>query len=333
MKEIILITDSMNRIPQKKHETESIDINLLSSILCELKYKVNVYNYYEIVNNFPTNKIKNKLFFYASSQYPMYKSYIQDCLLYIHKMGGKLIPSFSHFIAHENKAFQELEKKRLNINAPAYSIVSTEEEALRLMEIISFPFVAKISSGFASRGVKKITNKSNGARFVKSNMRRYDGLTFSEKIIHMFRKLKFPKRYPRRTGKLIFQELIPNLEYDWKVLVFFDRIYCLKRYTRKNDFRASGSGLFDFTEVPSKLLLDFALDSREKLNVPMVSLDIVSKENKCYLIEYQAVHFGLITAIKNDNYYSKSDNNQWERNFKNHSIEYDIAYAINKYVH
>jgi len=47
-------------------------------------------------------------------------------------------------------------------------------------------------------------------------------------------------------SKFIVQEFIPDLSNDWKVLVFWDKYYVLRRKNRPNDFRASGSGLFSF---------------------------------------------------------------------------------------
>ncbi|HIE6516819.1 TPA: hypothetical protein ACXOJA_002326, partial [Proteus mirabilis] len=97
---------------------------------------------------------------------------------------------------------------------------------------------------------------------------------------------------------------IPNLAYDWKILVFDDYVFALKRYTRKNDFKASGSGLFDFNATPSDSLIKFSVETRIKLDTPFISLDIAEDENNEFsIIEYQAIHFGLTTALKCHQYY------------------------------
>lgn len=43
-------------------------------------------------------------------------------------------------------------------------------------------------------------------------------------------------------GYIYFQDFIPNNNYDTRVKVIGNRCAALRRYNRKNDFRASGSG-------------------------------------------------------------------------------------------
>ena len=109
-------------------------------------------------------------------------------------------------------------------------------------------------------------------------------------------------------NKFIIQQFIPNLQNDWKVLVYWDKIYILKRYTRKNDFRASGSGNFVFDKDFPIEILDYAFKIRQSFEVPQVSLDICFDGNSFYLIEFQAIYFGTTTLVKSPFYYQKIDN-------------------------
>lgn len=328
---IYLITDSKGNIPQKKHETESLDLKVLKNELEKRKYVVKIYSYLEVINFLNKQDINNNYFMYASSQYNSVKSLIDDCLLYIVNMGGIIIPNYSLALAHENKALQELEKKRLNIRTPRSYVISSQEEAELILEEIEYPFIAKVSKGFASRGVEKITKKKDGKRFIRKYMKLYDGDNIKEKLIHLYRKFKFKNKYPNRIGKVIFQEKIRTLDSDWKVLVFYDKYYILKRYTKQNDFRASGSGIFDISaDVPENIIY-FANEVTQKLNSPLLSLDIVEKDGVCYLIEYQAVHFGLLTAIDNNVYYQLTSKGII-KNKKSNDVEYDFAYAIDNYI-
>lgn len=330
--DIVLITDSKGKIPQKKHETESLDLKKLVNEFEKMNYNVTLTNYFQILNSYVENEINGKYFFYASSQYSIYKDYITDCLNYVIDCGGIIIPSKNLFIAHENKAFQELEKKRLNIPSPNSLIIGTIEEGIEVLSTIKYPFVAKTSTGFSSKGVSKINNKTEGKRFLKNNMKRLDGEKISHKTKHMLRKLKFKNSYPIKTGKIIFQDLINDLTNDWKVLIFHDRIFTLKRFTKKGDFKASGSGLFDFEASPPKELLDFALKVCEILQTPFASLDIVIKDKTPYLIEYQSLHFGLTTMINGKKYYIL-ENNEWKKREIDTVLEYNYAYAIHNYIH
>lgn len=329
--DIILITDSKERIPQKKHETESLDIFFIKRELEDLNYDVTITNYYNILNNYDDRDIKNKVFFYASSQYLNYSDYILDCLSYIKQCSGKIVPDINLFLAHENKVFQELEKKRMKISSPKSLIIGTLEEGIALSRDLKYPFVAKTSFGFSSKGVSKINNRKETIKFLKRNMIRYDGNSINYKLIHFLRKLKFRNAYPVKTGKIIFQEMIEDLNSDWKVLIFYDRVFTLKRYTKKGDFKASGSGLFDFDAEPSKLLLDFAISVRELLETPFASLDIAIKDEKPYLIEYQALHFGLITAMDNKFYYTLRDQ-EWSKKSNDFLVEDNFVYGLHKYL-
>src|SRR5690606_8893478 len=67
--------------------------------------------------------------------------------------------------------------------------------------------------------------------------------------------------YYRARIPYVQQQFVPNLKCDYKALVFMDKVFLLKRGTRKDDFRASGSGIFSFPE-PSVELLNFALQCR-----------------------------------------------------------------------
>ena len=147
----------------------------------------------------------------------------------------------------------------------------------------------------------------------------------------LYKKWKFTDLYPRNHGKVIFQEMIEDLEYDWKVLIFGTKCFVLKRFTKKNDFRASGSGLFDYTAVPPDTVLDFALDTIKRLNVPFASLDIVESNGRCFLIEYQSVHFGLLTALNAKTYYRYTDTG-WVGNNKDKEVDYFFASAIGDFI-
>ena len=58
--------------------------------------------------------------------------------------------------------------------------------------------------------------------------------------------------------KIIIQDYISGLDGDYKVLIYDKKYYVLRRYNCKNDFRASGSGIFVFEENIPRAVLDFA---------------------------------------------------------------------------
>jgi len=55
--------------------------------------------------------------------------------------------------------------------------------------------------------------------------------------------------------------------------------------------------------MPTDSILSFSVDTIQTLDVPFASLDIVVKDNILMPIEYQIVHFGLLTALHGKVYY------------------------------
>ncbi|WP_148227965.1 hypothetical protein [Vibrio furnissii] len=244
-------------------------------------------------------------FLFASSQIELYKSVILDVAFYVSSQGGILLPSFEFYLSHENKFYQEIYKRKCNIDSPKSKLVTHSNYDGNNLDV---PAVVKNYFGFGSKGVKLARNKKQLINHIDSNLQSYLFHDFSLfGVIKSFVKsrCRYKLKYPKRFGKVVIQEFLPDLKHDWKVLVFFNKVFALKRYVADGDFRASGSGKFDFNEIPSDELLLFAYETRKKLKTPFVSLDIAELPNKKYsIIEYQAVHFGLVTALKSNQHYS-----------------------------
>jgi len=295
MKNLFILTNQAGNIPQKILESDSVSAKMIRDYFTNYDFNVKIFTYDEFLTayNNLSDEIKGSYFFYASSQYPEYYSAIEDILLLIKEKGGILIPGFIHFRAHENKFLQEIVKTDLNIKCP------------RSWQI-GFPAVAKLSSGYGSKTVSLLKTKDEGITFLEKNL--IPVVTKRKNFLKYRKQVKDIKgNHPLKVGKIILQEYIDGIENDWKILVFGDRIFYLKRYFRDNDFRASGSGNFDSNIHPDKDILEFAMKVRMLLNTPWVSLDIIKRGSDIYLIEYQCVHFGLYTVMKSTEHYVYRD--------------------------
>lgn len=322
----------MGKIPQKLHETESLDIVNLSSLL-KPHYQVEVVSIDEISNALASNAIdvESNFFFFCSSQIEQYKNAIFDVVFEVHRRGGILVPEIDFYLAHENKYFQEMHKARARIKTPRSRLISTSMTSTDF----SSPVVVKPYSGFGSQGVKLATSSKELENSIRKNMSRYiiEKLDIREILKrYIKRSIKYPNEYPDKVGRVILQDFIPELKHDWKVLVFGDKAFALKRFTRKNDFRASGSGNFDYSSKASFELIRFAFDTRESLNVPFVSLDVAESSLGFNIIEYQAVHFGLATAVNAQHYYHIDDDSLVISECDNVDIEELFATSICKFV-
>ena len=85
---------------------------------------------------------------------------------------------------------------------------------------------------------------------------------------------------------VLFQEFIPDNEFDTRVIVIGNRAWACRRFNREKDFRASGSGLVDQTPGKiSKDILRFSFDVSRRLRTQSVALDILLKDGAPVLCE------------------------------------------------
>lgn len=193
------------------------------------------------------------------------------------------------------------DKKLNNIKSWHYGTI---EELIKMVDQFSYPVVLKSAEGSMSRGVSLAKNKDELIRNAKKISR----------IMNIYYDLKDLGRSIKRKGytkeskyrrKFIVQECIPDLNNDWKILIFGDKYFIFERPVRKNDFRASGSGKFIFDEKIPDGILDLAQEIFNHFDVPNLSIDIAFEGNRFYLLEFQAVYFGTTTIEKSPFYFIK----------------------------
>jgi glutathione synthase/RimK-type ligase-like ATP-grasp enzyme len=303
---ITILTNSCGSIPQKLHETEGLDLEYFAQALQGLDVTCEVLPFHRFINRAPLGTAYDQVFLAASSQYTEYKAYIDDVLLCIERGGGRLVPSLEIFRCHDNKFYQEIVKQKLGIRSPRSWLVGSVEECESVLGDAPFPLVAKKSSGFASSGVALVRSLGEACSYVKGVgepiIPRRKNLLARKKQVDLYRG-----KLPLCVGRVVFQEFIDQAAHDWKVLVFGSRYFTIKRFTRPDDFRASGSGLMDIAAPCPPQVLDFAQECYRKLNMPWASLDIIESGGEPSLIEFQGVHFGLYALMKSESHYTKGE--------------------------
>ncbi|MCH6236483.1 hypothetical protein [Cognataquiflexum rubidum] len=184
----------------------------------------------------------------------------------------------------------------------------------------SFPKVFKLRNGASSWNVKLIKDKNEAQKIIniafgigfshepspldnfKEIWRKYKkGKVKFDSVKGAIKKFVFPKRNRneshREIGYVYFQEFIPNNLYDIRIVIINNKGYGFRRKVRENDFRASGSGEFDFKrtsfpidcikigfEIASKYRLqsaafDFVIDASGKPLIVEVSYAFASSGN------------------------------------------------------
>jgi hypothetical protein len=86
----------------------------------------------------------------------------------------------------------------------------------------------------------------------------------------------------REQGYIYFQEFIADNNFDIRIVVINqNKAFGIKRYNRKNDFRASGSGAIehlDESNCPNQCLR-IAFDTAKKLNMDSIAYDFIFAPN------------------------------------------------------
>ncbi|MCK5739297.1 hypothetical protein KAH55_08950, partial [bacterium] len=302
-----------------------------------------VHSYHEIING--KFHPQHSLVFYSFSQRPNVRQFITDMVRYLDDGTNLLIPSYDLLRCHENKGFQELFKKQHGISTlPAYYFSHPDQLA---DYDLTFPMVLKAPGGSNGTQVFLIRDK---AHFREVWRKQFHYVSLGQRLDlwrrRYFRREKHYHEYPNYSNttdyeqyrhyiveeqNFVFQQFVPNLKYDYRVLAVHDKYFITRRMNRDNDFRASGAKKFvmDFEANPE--MLDYAREVYQKSDSPYLSMDICESDSGFDLIEFQAIHFGISVIIRNKGYYQHVNGN-WELVPEIASLEDVLAYGFAGYI-
>lgn len=341
MKKIIILTDYRGAFYstfKNRNTSLTMDVAAIEKYLTFYGYEVEVLSFSQLqLSSF----FKDVYVLYTSSEDIglTYKSYIEDTILYLENIGAKTLPAYMFLRAHHNKAMMELLRYHFfpaSAKKMETQIFGTFEELLitNRNNQTQWPKVIKSAYGAGSGLVDQAFNESELVKLAKRYSRSPNQLY---KSIKEAVKSKIQPRYVQRSmhrNKYVVQEMIPRLNGDFKVLCMGKRFYCLYRENRKNDFRASGSGLFTwdiYKYIDESALLNYASQIYISFKTPIASLDIAFDGNEFHLIEFQTLHFGTLTAENSKYYYTKT-HEMWDKVEEICNIEAVFADAIDLHI-
>jgi glutathione synthase/RimK-type ligase-like ATP-grasp enzyme len=341
-KKIVIITGNDNFFGQTRRPWVSINVSEMINRLNELKYKVEKYSYHELINN--PDKVKESIVFYTFNQKLNRRNYISDLVHYYSTSDNLLIPSYELLKCHENKGYQELYKRKLNLKSLNAHYLSSYKEIPSYD--INYPVVLKSVDGSNSKGVFLAKDEEDLVKKVKN-------LEKTRLIRHLdllrrkyFRGNKKFKEYPNFSNRddfeqykdyiikeenFVLQEFVPDLSFDYRVLIIYDKFFVTKRETRENDFRASGAKKFRFNFEVEDALLDYAKEIYSKFDTPYLSIDVVNSNGKFNLLEFQALHFGINVFVKSSGYFIEKES-KWEFVENKNVMEHEMVYGLTKYI-
>ncbi|MBU2623752.1 MAG: hypothetical protein KKD92_15695 [Proteobacteria bacterium] len=337
-KNLIILTDYRGQFWLKSnYKEESVDLPLLEKEFSSLGYDVFLKNYADI--DFKNDNYKEYYVFYQSSEDPdlFYKSYLEDILLGLRQQGAILIPDFEYFRAHHNKVFMEILRELYGtdqMKALRSWYFGTYED-YRKDNRIDFDktHVFKLASGAQSKNVRLIESRKAHALIPRTESSTFNWYYWFVDKVKPFWGKRYPnyKRKSHHRRKFIIQEFVPDLDGDYKVLVFHEKVFVLTRKTRPDDFRASGSGRFSYSKNVPHQVLDFSIEVFQCFNAPFISLDVALKDDTPFLLEFQFVNFGTYTAEKSPHHYKKVDG-EWKLIENKIIIEREYASAIDEFI-
>lgn len=300
--------------------------------------------YIPIANVFPLSRdFQGQIVLYNSNEEigNNYKTFIEDIIFGLQAAGAYVLPRADFLRAHNNKVFMEILREILlgeglaGLRSFCFGTLEELNQALSNGKI-TFPCVIKPSYGAMSKGVSNAFS-ADELRQKASAISRSRNIRFEVKeYLRSFKKIyKGYLPVSRFQKKFIVQPMVPNLDSDWKVLVYGDQYYPLKRHVRVGDFRASGSH-FNYLAGSKSLIPETVLDFVEtiytKLDVPQLSVDVAFDGNKPFLFEFQTVHFGTSTQVEFCEDYFVKENGKWITKKKTMSLEEAYAWAITHYL-
>lgn len=224
----------------------------------------------------------------------------------------KCFPNFETYWQYENKI-----KEYYLLKSNEFPIIDSRifwnyNNAEAFIKETQFPIVAKLSKGAASSNVVIVNTVKEGEKIINQVFKKgvktrglnsRSNLTSLGKVgIYKFGRaqlksnlikiglLKDKTVYPEwqvQKDSILFQKFLPNNSFDTRITIIGNRALAFRRFVRKNDFRASGSGNFNMD--PDKIdtrCLEIAFSISKKLNFKTMAYDFIyDEDNKPFINE------------------------------------------------
>jgi len=228
----------------------------------------------------------------------------------LENVGIKVFPNSATCWHFDDKVGQKYLFESLNISLINSYVFYTKKEALKWLNSTTYPKVFKLRGGAGSTNVSLARNKRQGIKrvntafgkgfpafsklnVIKEKARKFNvkkdfksilGLTKS--IVRLIMPARKRSLLAREKGYVYFQDFIPYKEFDIRLIVIGNRCFGTRRFVRKNDFRASGSGSVD--NSPEKINLEIvrkAFEIARLLKTQVIAFDFLEDEGKIKVVE------------------------------------------------
>lgn len=271
--------------------------------------------YYEIVDCYSSNiidKLKDfdgLMWHWAHYDYRA-QLFARQLTYSLKLMGVKVFPDINTCWHFDDKLGQKYLLEAISAPLVPSYVFFDKKQALEWAKTTTFPKVFKLRGGAGASNVCLIKNKKMANRMINrafscgfykfsSSSIFFDRITLFRRqpnVVNFFKLLKGfsllfrPIEYEIMAGKdkgyIYYQDFIPDNTFDIRIIVIGDRAFGIKRLVRKNDFRASGSGMiiYDKDAIPVDCV-KIAFETTQKLKAQCLGYDFVFYEATPYIIE------------------------------------------------
>lgn len=224
--------------------------------------------------------------------------FAKQLIFSLEQCGKKVFPD-SHTCWHfDDKLGQKYLFEAIGAPLVPTYVFYSKQEAIKWVDITTFPKVFKLRRGAGSANVKlvktanqahSLINQAFGKGFsqfdrlgyFKDRLNKYlNGKVNLLEALKGFGRLfigtQFSKLFAPEKGYIYFQDFIPDNLFDIRVIVIADKAFAIKRMVRKDDFRASGSGslLYEKEHFPIETI-SLAFQLTDKLQSQCAAFDFV----------------------------------------------------------
>lgn len=236
--------------------------------------------------------------------------FARQLILSVEKMGKKVFPDSNTSWHYDDKIGQKYLLEAIKAPLIKSFVFYDKYQSLKWVYKADYPIVFKTRNGAGSQNVRIIKSKKDAIRtiskafgkgipgynkieMIKESLWKYKRDKSIKAVGRMLKYMSFfvipsslHKDMTYEKNYVYFQEYIPGNNFDIRVVVIGDRAVAFRRFTREDDFRASGSGRYDTN--PKSIPLEcvkISFDTTNNLNASCIAFDFILDQGNPLIVE------------------------------------------------
>ncbi len=204
-------------------------------------------------------------------------------------LGKKVYPNQKTFWHYNNKNAESYLAKVKGIKMPERFVSYSYEDTLQYLQRCRYPLVSKTAGGAGSRNVRLLKDFSTA----KKELDYLFNKDFKNRSINKILKncgLRHTK-YDMQRYYVHYQEFVPGNVRDFRVTTIGNKyVFAFFRRNRKNDFRASGSGLIEYDRTDHNFaVMQYCLDVSRENGFDTMCYDILYTDKQFVSVEFSYI--------------------------------------------